>query len=147
MKPSKNYQQAADIARRTSFILLVLLIISFLISHLMVGVDPVFRILVSCLPLIIFIPGMLQGRRRTASLLCFALLLYFMALVPKLFIPGNLLSDIITTGLVTTLFISCMMYSTWQYRADLARLESSGELTENGEGKLANLKGKPITTT
>lgn len=135
MKPSENYQQAADIARRTSLILLILLIISFLISNLIVGINPVFRILVSCLPLAIFIPGILQGRRRTASLLCFALLLYFMALVPKLFIPGNLLSDIITTGLVTTLFISCMMYSTWQYRADLARLESSGELTENGEGK------------
>lgn len=133
MKPSKNYQQAADIARRTSFILLVLLIISFLISHLMVGVDPVFRILVSCLPLIIFIPGMLQGRRRTASLLCFALLLYFIALVPKLFVSGNLLSDSLITTLVTALFISCMMYSTWQYRADVARLEQSSSTNEHGE--------------
>ena len=135
MKPSKNYQKAADIALRASSILLVLLILSFLVFHLIVGIDPIFRILVSCLPLMIFLPGVLSGRRRTASLLCFALLLYFIALVPKLFVSGNLLSDIITTGLVTALFISCMMYSTWQYRADLARLESSNKSTENGESK------------
>jgi uncharacterized membrane protein len=107
--------------------MLILLILNLLITHLSIGIDPLFRIAVSCLPLAIFIPGLRKGRRRSASLLCFALLLYFIVFVSALSVPGNLVSEIISTTLTTLLFISSMMFSTWQYRADLEKLEGRAE--------------------
>jgi len=127
----QNNQRAADIALKASSSMLFLLILNLVVTHIVVGIDPVFRILVSCLPLAIFIPGLLKGRRRSASMLCFALLLYFIVFVPKLFVPGNLVSEILSTTLTALLFMSSMMFSTWQYRADLEKIEinASGEPT------------------
>lgn len=127
----KDYQKFSSIALKASWIMLLLLILNLAVNHLIVGVDTLFRIAVSCVPLMLFIPGLLKGKRRSASLLCFALLLYFIVFVSKISAPGNLVSEIISTTLTTLLFISSMMFSTWQYRADLKRLEkqSSGELS------------------
>ena len=107
--------------------MLILLILNLVVTHLLVGIDPFFRIAVSCLPLAIFLPGLKHGRRRSASLLCFALLLYFIVFVSALSVPGNLISEIISTTLTILLFISSMMFSTWQYRADLALMEKQRE--------------------
>ena len=121
-----DYQKFADIAVNVSFIMLILLIANIALVQLRADVEPVwrmFRLSVACLPLVIFLPGLRKKRRRTASLLCFALLLYFTVFVSKLGIPGNLVADIISTSLTTLLFISSMMFSTWQYRADLEKLD------------------------
>ena len=106
--------------------MLLLLILNLVVDHLTTNIEfkwQLFRILVSCLPLSIFIPGIFNAQRRTASLLCFALLLYFIAFVPPLTAPGNLVPEIISTLLAVLLFTSSMMFSTWQYRADLERVE------------------------
>lgn|GEM_PF-1508779 len=119
----KDYGKIAELARKTSWILLNLLVLNLVVTHVITGIDTIFRILVSCAPLLIFMPGLLARRRRSASLLCFALLLYFVVFVSALGVPGHLVSEIISTTLTTLIFISAMMFSTWQYRADLTQLE------------------------
>ena len=69
-----------------------------------------------CLPLLIFLPGMLQDRLRSYIWLCFICLLYFMRLVVSLFAePGSALA-IVGTVAVVTLFIAAMMYVRWRAR-------------------------------
>ena len=128
-----DYQKYSDLALKISRVLLILLILNLIANHLSVGIDALFRIAVSCLPLAIFIPGLWKRRRRSASMLCFALLLYFIVFVSALGAPGNLVSEIISTSLTTFLFISAMMFSTWQYRADLEKLEANPEMHSSGE--------------
>lgn len=68
------------------------------------------------LPLVIFLPGMLQDQLRSYIWLCFVLLLYFMRLVVALFeSPG---SPMAITGMtaVVTLFVAAMMYVRWRAR-------------------------------
>ena len=68
------------------------------------------------LPLLIFLPGMLKDNLRSFIWLCFVCLLYFMALVERLFaVPGSWLA-IIGTVAVVVLFISSMMYVRWRAR-------------------------------
>ncbi len=125
----KDYNKFARLALKASWVMLNLLLLNLVVTHLITGIDPIFRILVSCTPLLILMPGLLRGKRRSASLLCFALLLYFMVFVSALTVPGHLVSEIISTTLTSLLFVSSMMYSTWQYRAELEAIEkqSSGE--------------------
>jgi uncharacterized membrane protein len=67
-------------------------------------------------PLLIFLPGMLRDRLRTYIWLCFVCLLYFIALVERLFaVPGSILA-ITGTVAVVTLFIAGMMYVRWRAR-------------------------------
>lgn len=69
-----------------------------------------------CLPLLIFLPGMLRDRLRSYIWLCFICLLYFMRLVVNLFAePGSALA-IVGTVAVVTLFIAAMMYVRWRAR-------------------------------
>ena len=69
-----------------------------------------------CLPLLIFLPGMLRDRLRSYIWLCFICLLYFMRLVVNLFAePGSALA-IVGTAAVVTLFIAAMMYVRWRAR-------------------------------
>lgn len=86
--------------------------------------------LAKLLPLLIFLPGMLRDRLRTYIWLCFVCLLYFMALVERLFaMPGSILA-ITGTVAVVTLFIAAMMYVRWRAR----ELRSVGATqTESGD--------------
>ncbi len=81
-------------------------------------------------PLLIFLPGLLRDRLRTYIWLCFVCLLYFMALVERLFaVPGSPLAAVGTTAVVT-LFIAGMMYVRWRAR----ELRAAGAApTESGE--------------
>jgi uncharacterized membrane protein len=68
------------------------------------------------LPLLMFLPGMLRDRLRSYIWLCFVSLLYFMALVERLFaMPGNAAAAIGTVAVVT-MFIAAMMYVRWRAR-------------------------------
>lgn len=66
------------------------------------------------LPLLIFLPGMLQDQLRSYIWLCFVLLLYFMRLVVALFESPS--SPMAITGMaaVVILFIAAMMYVRWR---------------------------------
>ncbi len=69
-----------------------------------------------CLPLLIFLPGMLRDKLRSYIWLCFISLLYFTRLVVNLFAePGSALA-IAGMVAVVTLFIAAMMYVRWRAR-------------------------------
>lgn len=73
--------------------------------------------LVKLVPLLMFLPGMLRDRLRSFIWLCFVSLLYFIALVERVFaVPGGLLG---WSGLVAVcvLFCSGMLYVRWRARS------------------------------
>ncbi len=114
-----NDHEKAEKSRRAVLVLLAVLISYYLWSHYNAGVDVALRSMISTLPLAIFIPGLIRRRYRTASLLCFVLLLYFMVAVHSLFTPGNLLAETVAMGSIVSLFVASMLYSRWQQRADV----------------------------
>jgi uncharacterized membrane protein len=68
------------------------------------------------LPLLIFVPGMRKDNLRSFIWLCFVCLLYFIAMVERLFAqPGSWLA-IIGTIAVVVLFTSAMLYVRWRAR-------------------------------
>lgn len=68
--------------------------------------------LVSVLPLLIFIPGLLKPKHRTYSWMCFVLLMYFLIIIPLLMSSWHW-SYWVMTILVSTLFVAAMMTSRW----------------------------------
>ena len=66
------------------------------------------------LPLLIFVPGMLQDNLRSFIWLCFVSLLYFMRLVERLFIDPRDPLAILGMVSVVVLFCSAMMYVRWR---------------------------------
>jgi uncharacterized membrane protein len=68
------------------------------------------------LPLLLFLPGMLKDNLRSYIWLCFVCLLYFIALVERLFAePGGALA-ITGTVAVVVLFTAAMFYVRWRAR-------------------------------
>ncbi|MEQ8953025.1 MAG: DUF2069 domain-containing protein [Pseudomonadales bacterium] len=114
-----TFTEKSALSQKIVLILLFLLIFYYLWAHLTTGVDPVFRILVSITPLLMCVPGILYRKYKTASLLCFVLLLYFMVTVQSLFTPGNTLIESLVMADIVILFTLSMFYSRWQQRADV----------------------------
>ncbi|WP_170150154.1 DUF2069 domain-containing protein [Parahaliea mediterranea] len=68
------------------------------------------------LPLLLFLPGMLGDKLRSYIWLCFVSLLYFIALVERLFAnPGSALA-IVGMLAVVSLFCAAMLYVRWRAR-------------------------------
>ena len=83
------------------------------------------------LPLLIFLPGMMRDNLRTYIWLCFVSLLYFIALVERLFArPDNPLA-IIGMVAVVVLFVAAMLYVRW--RARELRAAAGNPLADTGE--------------
>ena len=83
-------------------------------------------------PLLIFVPGMLRDNLRTFIWLCFVSLLYFIALVERLFVqPGSLLA-ITGTVAVVVLFVAAMMYVRWRAR-ELRAVGADRPATNSGD--------------
>lgn len=79
------------------------------------------------LPLLLFLPGMLRERVRSYIWLCFVSLLYFIALVERLFAQPDSLLALIGLLAVILLFISAMMYARWRGRELRDALAQTGE--------------------
>ena len=113
-----NYSTLACLSRRISIALLLSLVGFLAVSHILREQDVIFRVLVSCIPLLCFLPGLIKAHFRAGSWLCFVLLMYFVGFTAQLGIPGNLWGESVALFLTVTLFISAMMYARWQQRAD-----------------------------
>ena len=86
------------------------------VAEVWMGQAPWIIWLAVLLPLLIFLPGLLQDNLRSFIWLCFVCLLYFMRLVVSLFEnPADLLS-IVGMVAVVLLFCSSMMYVRWRAR-------------------------------
>ena len=116
---STTFSRKSELSRCVVLALMVILILYYVISHILAGIDIGFRVVVSVVPLAIFLPGIYLRKHRSASLLCFVLLLYFMVGVQSLFTPGNALPESFAMAIICTLFCVSMFYSRWQQRADV----------------------------
>ena len=114
-----TFTQKSAISRILTLGGLLCLIARYVTIHAIKGEDILLRTTISVLPLAIFIPGLLKRQYRTASLLCFVLLIYFIPHTQALFVEGHMGRDIFLVGLVSTLFIVAMFYARWQQRADV----------------------------
>ena len=77
---------------------------------------PVIVFAVKLLPLLIFLPGMLRDRLRSYVWLCFVSLLYFVALVERVFAEPAAPAAWIGLGGVVLLFSTAMLYVRWRGR-------------------------------
>lgn len=62
------------------------------------------KIPITLLPLLIFAPGLLQGRNRSYLWICFVVLVYFTAGVVQAWLTQGAILPVITTGLTILLF-------------------------------------------
>ncbi|MCJ8169287.1 DUF2069 domain-containing protein [Atopomonas sediminilitoris] len=81
------------------------------------GGNPFAVLSVHIVPLLIFIPWLIAGRRKAFQGLCFVLNLYFIQGVTTAFEPGRLWLGTSEALLTTAVFISAMLYA----RADMQR--------------------------
>lgn len=100
-------------------ILLILMVTSTLLSTLPEEASRGLMLAVKCLPLIIFLPGLLKGSLRTHMWLCFVVLFYFTRAVVDAFLTEGALLESLTTAITVTLFIASMMYVRWQKQAGI----------------------------
>ena len=84
------------------------------------------------LPLLLFVPGMLRDSLRSYIWLCFVCLLYFIALVLRLF--GDTVGVRPVVGMIGVigLFVSAMLYVRWQSRA-LRAAQTPAALVEESD--------------
>ena len=87
------------------------LLIAVLAIHLWMQSAPAVIYVISLLPLMIFIPGILADRLRTLIWLGFVVLLYFYNGVQNMAVPEPKLLDIVELTLSVTLFSAAMLYA------------------------------------
>ncbi len=71
-------------------------------------------LLIPCLSLLMFLPGMLKNHARSYDWLCFVLLIHFTVGVTNAMSEHASWNDYVQTLFTTVLFISAMMTSRWQ---------------------------------
>ena len=74
-------------------------------------------LIVPCLSLAIFLPGMFKDHARSYDWLCFVILIHFTVGVTNAMSPNVSWNDYVQTLLTVALFISAMMASRWQKAA------------------------------
>ncbi len=74
-------------------------------------------LLFQALPLLAFLPGMIQNVYRAYSWFCFILLFYFIFAVQSVFSTIREPSDYIFLSLIVLLFVTSMLASRWLQRA------------------------------
>jgi uncharacterized membrane protein len=87
------------------------LLIAVLSIHLWMQSAPAIIYVISLLPLMIFIPGILADRLRTLIWLGFVLLLYFYNGVQNMAVPEPQTMDIVELVLTIVLFCASMVYA------------------------------------
>ncbi|BFM20994.1 DUF2069 domain-containing protein [Gilvimarinus japonicus] len=112
--------QRYKVARWLTLGSLLALLALFCISNIVEPTGSLFRVLVQCVPLLLFIPGIWIGHHRTYSWLCFVILFYFTAFVVEAMSPFANLSDYLATALTVLLFPAAMMASRWRQHSRLA---------------------------
>lgn len=73
--------------------------------------------IIQLLPLAILLPGLLRGGHRSYALLCFVVMIYFMAAVINAFTPGYTWPPYVEITLVTIIFVAALIYARYIRRA------------------------------
>ena len=115
----KNVERRLHVAKVTSWLAYVSLIVSLFADGFVSGTSPALLV-IAIIPLLIFLPGLYRADYRSLILLCFVSLLYFTAIVANLNEPDKTFYGAISLVAVVLLFCSAMMYSRWLRAAQLA---------------------------
>lgn len=102
-----------SIARGLFLLCYVSLLLLFTLLNGLTGEGNIKLWLVQCLPLLIFIPGLLQQGHRTYTWICFVILLYFIRSVVNTMSPFIRWHDVLELVLSIVIFITAMMTSRW----------------------------------
>ena len=82
-------------------------------QNMSIGI-PLFIWAMLCIPLFIFIPGMLSGSHRSASWLSYVTMIYFIASILVFFTPrGELWGGLMVLSTLI-LFVTTMLYTRWK---------------------------------
>lgn len=126
-----DWQYRAGICRALVVGSLLLLVAVQVIDALVLR-PPGIIVAAKILPLLIFIPGMIKDNLRSYIWLCFVSLLYFIALVERLFVMPDDPFAILGMTAVVVLFCAAMMYVRWRARA-LKQVLDQSEESFNGQ--------------
>ena len=112
--------------QRIFFISFGALLVLFTLNNLLDADGSLKLWLVQSIPLLIFIPGLMQQRFRTYSWICFVILVYFTWSVVNTMSPLVRWQDVVVVVLTVVIFISAMMISRWmQYWQYYQRQQNS----------------------
>jgi len=78
--------------------------------------------MIQLLPFAILVPGLIRGGHRSYALLCFVVMIYFMAAVINAFTPGYTWPPYVEIALVSIIFIAALLYARYVRRAVQAQV-------------------------
>jgi uncharacterized membrane protein len=76
--------------------------------------------IIQLLPLAILVPGLIRGGHRSYALLCFVVMIYFMAAVINAFTPGYTWPPYVEIALVCVIFVASLLYARYVRRTNVA---------------------------
>lgn len=107
-----------------TYLLTLLLVLGMAVSHFVAGVDPLFRTLISCLPLLPLLPGLSRGNSQAHFYLCTLLLLYFLVYGSALVVPGQLYFDLLLLSLVIGAFVTAALAMQAAHQSRRSQIQS-----------------------
>jgi uncharacterized membrane protein len=81
---------------------------------------PIVLWLFKCLPLLIFIPGLISGSHKTASWLSYVTMIYFVLAILLMFTSGSDIWGRLMPVLTLVLFTATMLYTRWKKEEEKA---------------------------
>ncbi|MDF1642883.1 MAG: DUF2069 domain-containing protein [Pseudomonadales bacterium] len=114
MRTSSLPAQICKISSAISYLLLIVTLIWFFVTTVEPsGTYPWPMLAIKLIPLLMFMPGLIQGSGRTHAWLCFVVLVYFTLGILELFSLTSKLEGALITLFSTILFISSTLYIRW----------------------------------
>lgn len=81
---------------------------------------PIILWIFKCLPLLIFIPGLISGSHKTASWLSYVTMIYFVLAILLMFTSGSDIWGRLMPVLTLILFTATMLYTRWKKEEEKA---------------------------
>jgi uncharacterized membrane protein len=84
---------------------------------------PIVLWLFKCVPLLLFIPGLISGSHKTASWLSYVTMIYFVLAILLMFTAGTNIWGILMPLTTLVLFTATMLYTRWKKAAEKMRID------------------------
>ncbi len=125
LPPAEYLEPRVVLSRKLGWVGYFGLMLSMLVYNLgfaeLHGARPWVILAVQLVPLLIFLPGILQGSPRTFAFLCFAINLYFIHGVLVCFQPGRGLYGGLLVFFSTLYFLAALGYVRWAFQLQRVR--------------------------
>lgn len=121
---------ARNLAVLSYFTLLALMVATTFLSDIPEDASKAVIVTVKLLPLLLFLPGILQNKTRSHIWLCFVVLLYFTQYSMLSYLHEWAIVPVITTLVTMSVFISSMMFVHWYKKDQIAAITLSTKTPE-----------------